>query len=129
MLRFTDSNIPFGVFDLGDVTEHELRLAIDNWNAQGRAGNRIMMTGSKGAGSKWIPFGYHLKDLEATELLKEFRMKQMGILGVTMNELGESQDINRSNGYNLSFTFKKRGVEPVLDEITFLKGKAEVISI
>src|SRR5258707_668281 len=116
--RFTDSNIPFGVFDLGDVTEPELRLAIDNWNAQGRAGNRIMMTGSKGAGSKWIPFGYHLKDLEATELLKEFRMKQMGILGVTMNELGESQDINRSNGYNLSFTFKKRGVEPVLDEIT-----------
>ena len=116
--RFTDSNIPFGVFDLGDVTETELKLAIDNWNLQGRTGNRIVMTGSKGAGSKWIPFGYHLKDLEATHLLQEFRMKIMGILGVTMNELGESQDINRSNGYNLSFTFKKRGVEPVLDEIT-----------
>jgi len=115
--RFTDSNIPFGVFDLGDVTETELRAAIDNWNTQGKTGNRILMTGSKGAGSKWIPFGYHLKDLEAVELLKEFRMKIMGILGVTMQELGESQDVNRSNGYNLSFTFKKRAIEPLLDEI------------
>jgi phage portal protein BeeE len=116
--RFTDSNIPFGVFDLGDVTETELRLAIDNWNAQGSTGNRIIMTGSKGAGSKWMPFGYHLKDLEAVNLLAEFRMKIMGIMGVTMQELGESQDVNRSNGYNLSFTFKKRALEPLLDEIT-----------
>ncbi len=115
--RFTDSNIPFGVFDLGDVTETELKAAIENWNTQGKTGNRILMTGSKGAGSKWIPFGYHLKDLEAVELLKEFRMKIMGILGVTMQELGESQDVNRSNGYNLSFTFKKRAIEPLLDEI------------
>jgi phage portal protein BeeE len=116
--RFTDSNIPFGVFDLGDVTEAELKMAIDNWNTQGKTGNRILMTGSKGAqGSKWTPFGYHLKDLEATELLKEFRMKIMGILGVTMQELGESQDVNRSNGYNLSFTFKKRAIEPILEEI------------
>lgn len=116
--RFTDSNIPYGVFDLGDVTEQELKLAIDNWNAQGKLGNRILMTGSKGSGSKWTPFGYHLKDLEAVQLLKELRMKIMGILGVTMQELGESQDVNKSNGYNLSFTFKKRAIEPLLDEIT-----------
>jgi hypothetical protein len=116
--RFTDSNIPFGVFDLGDVTETELKLAIDNWNAQAANSNRILMTGSKGSGSKWIPFGYHLKDLEATELLREVRGKIMSIMGVTMNELGESQDVNKSNGYNLSFTFKKRAIEPVLDEVT-----------
>ena len=116
--RFTDSNIPFGVMDLGDISENELRIAIDNWNAQGKVGNRIIMTGSKGSGSKWIPFGYHLKDLEAVGLLQEFRMKQMGILGVTMQELGESQDVNKSNGYNLSFTFKKRAIEPPLDEVT-----------
>ena len=121
--RFTDSNIPFGVMDLGDVTETELRLAIDNWNSQGQTGNRILMTGSKGTGSKWIPFGYHLKDLEAVGLLQEFRMKIMGIMGVTMNELGESQDSGKSNGYNLSFTFKKRAIEPVLDEITMTLTK------
>lgn len=116
--RFTDSNIPFGIFDLGDVSDTELRIAIDNWNAQGQTGNRILMTGSRGSGSKWIPFGYHLKDLEATDLLNEFRMKIMGIMGVTMQELGESQDVSKSNGYNLSFTFKKRAVGPLLDEIT-----------
>lgn len=116
--RFTDSNIPFGIMDLGDISETELRVAIDNWNTQGKSGNRILMTGSRGSGSKWIPFGYHLKDLEATALLSEFRMKIMGILGVTMQELGESQDVNKSNGYNLSFTFKKRAIEPMLDEIT-----------
>lgn len=115
--RFTDSNIPFGVMDLGDVTEQELKVAISNWNAQANEQHHILLTGSK-SGSKWIPFGYHLKDLEATELLKEVRMKIMGIVGVTMNELGESQDINKSNGYNLSFTFKKRAIEPTLNEIT-----------
>lgn len=116
--RFTDSNIPFGVFDLGDVSDTELRAAIDNWNTQGRSGNRILMTGSRGSGSKWIPFGYHLKDLEATRLLEEFRLKIMGILGVTMQELASSQDVSKSNGYNLSFTFKKRAIEPLLDEVT-----------
>lgn len=116
--RFTDSNIPFGIFDLGDVSEQELKMAVDNWNAQANVGNRILMTGSRGAGSKWIPFGYHLKDLEATQLLQEFRMKIMGIMGVTMQELGESQDVSKSNGYNLSFTFKKRAIQPLLDEIT-----------
>lgn len=116
--RFTDSNIPFGVMDLGDLSEMELRTAIDNWNTQGQHGSRIVLTGSRGSGTKFIPFGYHLKDLEATQLLGEIRMKIMGVLGVTMQELGESQDVNKANGYNLSFTFKKRAVEPMLDEIT-----------
>ena len=115
--RFTDSNVPFGIMDLGDVNEMELRTAISNWNAQAKDQHRILLTGSKG-GSKWIPFGYHLKDLEATGLLAEVRGKIMAILGVTMNELGESQDVNKSNGYNLSFTFKKRAIEPMLNEIT-----------
>lgn len=115
--RFTDSNIPFGVMDLGDVTEQELKVAISSWNAQANENHHILLTGSK-SGSKWMPFGYHLKDLEATALLNEVRMKIMGILGVTMNELGASQDINKSNGYNLSFTFKKRAIEPMLNEIT-----------
>src|SRR5258708_32831800 len=60
--RFTDSNIPFGVFDLGDVTEPELRLSIDNWNAQGRAGNCIMMTSSLGVGNTVLPVGLHHND-------------------------------------------------------------------
>jgi hypothetical protein len=115
--RFTDSNIPFGVFDIGDVSEKELRDAINSWNNQARAQHRIVMTGSKN-GSKWYPFGYHLKDLEAVQLLAEVRGKIMAICGVTMQELGESQDINKSNGYNLSFTFKKRAIEPLLDEFT-----------
>lgn len=114
--RFTDSNIPFGVMDLGDINEQELAIAVNNWNSQAREQHKIMLTGSK-AGSKFIPFGYHLKDLEATALLSEVRGKIMAILGVTMNELGESQDIGKSNGYNLSYTFKKRAVEPILNEI------------
>lgn len=114
--RFTDSNIPFGVMDLGDINETELQIAVNNWNSQAREQHKIMLTGSK-AGSKFIPFGYHLKDLEATALLGEVRGKIMSILGVTMNELGESQDVSKSNGYNLSYTFKKRAVEPVLNEI------------
>jgi hypothetical protein len=115
--RFTDSNVPFGIMDLGDVTEQEVRIAIANWDAQANDQHRILLTGSKG-GSKFTPFGYHLKDLEATGLLAEVRGKIMAIVGVTMNELGESQDINKSNGYNLSFTFKKRAIEPMLNEFT-----------
>lgn len=115
--RFTDSNVPFGVMDMGDITEQELKIAIANWNAQANEQHRILLTGSRG-GSKFIPFGYHLKDLEATSLLAEVRGKIMSIVGVTMNELGESQDVNKSNGYNLSYTFKKRAIEPMLNEIT-----------
>ncbi len=114
--RFTESNIPFGMLDLGDVSPKELDTAINYWNAQVKRNHRIIVTGSKGTGSKYYNFGYHLKDLEATNLLSAIRGQIMGIMGVTANELGESQDINKSNGYNLSFTFKKRAVEPLLNE-------------
>jgi hypothetical protein len=114
--RFTDTNIPYGVFDLGDLTPDEIKKAVTMWNAQARSNHRIMITGSKG-GSKFFPFGYALKELEAKDLLNEVRGFQMGVLGVTMNELGQAQDINKSNGYNLSYTFKKRAVEPLLGEI------------
>lgn len=113
-LKFTDSNVPFGVFDMGDITEDELKRAIATWNNQTQnAQHKITLTSSKGM--KWFPFGFHLKDLEAPALLAEARRKIMGILGVTENELGESQDVNKSNGYNLSFTFKKRALEPLLN--------------
>lgn len=114
--RFTDNNIPYGVFDLGDLTPDEIKKAVAMWNAQARQNHRVVITGSKG-GSKFFPFGYALKELEAKELLAAIRGYQMGVLGVTMNELGESQDVNKSNGYNLSYTFKKRAVEPLLGEI------------
>lgn len=113
--RFTDSNIPFGVMGMGDITPDELEQAVNIWNAQARSNHRVMLTGSKG-NLQWIPFGYHLKDLEARHLLDAVRGQIMSILGVTMNELGESQDINKSNGYNLSYTFKKRAIEPLLQE-------------
>jgi hypothetical protein len=41
----------------------------------------------------------------------------MGVLGVTENEIGQSENINKSNGYNLSYTFKKRAIEPLLYEV------------
>lgn len=111
--RFTDSNVPYGLLDLGDITETELEAAVDMWNSQSQKQHKIMLTGSKG-GSKWYPFAYALKELEANGLMSTVKTKIMGIMGVTANELGESEDVNKSNGYNLSYTFKKRAIEPVL---------------
>lgn len=115
--KFTESNVPYGVYDLGDISEQELKMAVDSWNQQARSNHRIIMTGSRG-GSTFTQFGYALKDLDATGLLDAVRNKIMSILGVTLNELGESQDVNKSNGYNLSYTFKRRAIEPILNEIT-----------
>lgn len=116
--KFTESNIPYGIYDLGDVSEEELDEAVSLWNEQSQdAQHKVILTGSK-SGGKWNIFGYHLKDLDCAALLQEVRGRIMGVLGVTMNELGDSQDVNKSNGYNLSFTFKKRAVEPGLDELT-----------
>ena len=112
--KFTDSNVPYGVFDLGDITADDLMRAVDMWNTQFESGHRIMLVNSK-QGSKWFPFGYHLKDLEAVQLLDLIKKKQMEVLGVTDNEMGDAQDVNKSNGYSLSFTFKKRAVEPLLN--------------
>ncbi|GHO55519.1 phage portal protein [Ktedonobacter robiniae] len=115
--KFMESNVPYGVYDLGDVSESELKMAVDYWNDQATSNHRIIMTGSRG-GSTFTQFGYALKDLEATALLAEVRGKIMAILGVTLNELGDSGDVNKSNGYNLSYTFKRRAIEPLLKEIT-----------
>lgn len=114
--KFTESNVPYGIFDLGDVSEQELKMAVTHWNEQATSNHRILLTGSRG-GSTFTHFGYALKDLEAVTLLQEVRAKIMSILGVTTNELGQSQDVNKSNGYNLSYTFKRRAIEPILNEI------------
>ena len=116
--RFTDSNIPFGVYDLGDVSQEEIDFAIENWNKQAskHGDHRIIVGGSKG-GAHWQPFNFHLKDLDAANLFVTLRSMIMGEFGVTANELGESQDVNKSNGYNLSFVFKHRALIPLLDEV------------
>ncbi len=114
--KFTESNVPYGVYDLGEVSETELKTAVDYWNDQATSNHRIIMTGSRG-GSTFTQFGYALKDLEATQLLADVRQKIMAILGVTLNELGDSADVNKGNGYNLSYTFKRRAIEPLLNEI------------
>ena len=114
--KFTESNVPYGVYDLGEVSETELKTAVDYWNDQATSNHRIIMTGSRG-GSTFTQFGYALKDLEAKDLLNDVRGKIMAILGVTLNELGDSADVNKSNGYNLSYTFKRRAIEPLLNEI------------
>ena len=115
--KFTESNVPYGIYDLGDVSEEELDEAVSLWNEQTTdALHRIVLTGSKNGG-KWNVFGYNLKDLDCSTILSTVRGMIMGVIGVTMNELGDSQDVNKSNGYNLSFTFKKRAVEPPLDEV------------
>lgn len=119
--RFTDSNVPFGVMDLGDLNDDEVKSAVAIWNQQiaqkVNPEHNIVFTGSRG-GAKWLPFGYSMKDLEAPELWSRIRLMILGILGVTVQELGEADDVNKSNGYNLSFTFKERAIKPLLDEIT-----------
>lgn len=120
--KFTESNIPYGIYNMGDVTDMELKQAISSWNSQAKSNHKIIITGGRGA-TNWTEFGYALKDLEAVSLLAEIRGHIMSILGVTMNELGESQDVNKSNGYNLSYTFKRRAIEPVMSEITTTLNK------
>lgn len=115
--KFTDSNIPFGVLMLGDITEDDILKAADIWNTQFESGHRIMLMNNK-EDANWFPFGYHLKDLEAKDLLELIQHKQMEVLGVTDNELGVAENVNKANGYSLSYTFKKRAVEPVLDVLT-----------
>jgi hypothetical protein len=116
--RFTDSNVPFGVMDLGDITEDEIISAITLWNNQvsnqSQHEQNIIMTGSKG-GANWIPFNYKLSELEAPKLLASVRMYILSILGVTVNEMGDADSISKANGFNLSYTFKKRAIEPLLD--------------
>jgi hypothetical protein len=116
--RFTDGNVPFGVMDLGDITEDEVRAAVALWNQQveqeQHPEHRIIFTGSKG-GANYIKFGYNLSELEAPALIAIIRDYILGIVGVTANEMGEGDDINKSNGFNLSYTFKKRAIEPLLD--------------
>ncbi|GHO44523.1 phage portal protein [Ktedonospora formicarum] len=113
--KFTSSNVPYGVYNLGDISEEELKIAVSQWNEQAKSNHRILLTGSRGTAT-WTEFGYALKDLEAKSLLADVRSKIMSITGVTDNELGNSGDVSKANGFNLSYTFKKRGVEPVLRE-------------
>lgn len=117
--RFTDTNIPFGLLNLGELTEDELKEAVSSWNAQVKntKGASLMLTSSRGK-FDYVSFAGQLKDLNADKLLVAVRSQIMSIMGVTVNELGESMDVSKSNGYNLSYTFKKRSIEPLLNTVS-----------
>jgi Phage portal protein len=115
--KFTESNVPYGIYDMGDISDTELKVAVSNWNDQATSNHKIILTGSRGQ-STWTQFGYALKELEATNLLQVVQGRIMALLGVTKNEFGDSQDVNKGNGYNLSYTFKRRAIEPLLNEVT-----------
>ncbi len=114
--KYVDSNIPFGVFDLGDLTDQELQDAIDRWDTQADSPHRLVLTGSKG-GAKFISFHDDLQRLEAPALLTEVRTRIMSVFGATTNELAFVMR-EGSGSDNLSYTFKKRCVEPFLATIT-----------
>jgi HK97 family phage portal protein len=113
--KFTEGNIPYGVLSLGDISSNELDLAIKEWNKQAKSNHKILLTGSRGT-MDWVEFGYALKDLDASALLNEVRRRIMALVGVTDNELGEAGDVNKANGFNLSYTFKRRSIDPLLRE-------------
>ncbi len=118
--RFTDSNIPYGILSLGPLSDDDLKQAQQMWDAQMQklGHSRLLLTASADGKMDYISFAGQLKDLDATHLLLQVRSYIMAILGVTVNELGEAADVNKANGFNLSFTFKKRAIEPILRAVS-----------
>lgn len=108
--KFDDNNVPHGVYDLGDMTPDDLNRAIENWNQQADSPHRLVLTGSKG-GSKFIDFHADLSRLQAPELLQDVRARILSVFGGTPNELAIAMRENNTET-NLTYTFKKRIVEP-----------------
>lgn len=126
--KFIDSNIPYGVLSLGDLSKPELENAIEEWNMQASSPHRLLLTGSKGP-LNYIPFNDGLDRLQAKSILADVRSRIMSVYGATPNEIAVIADSENGTFVNLSLPFKKRCVEAYLSTFCSTVSKRVVTEV
>lgn len=115
---FKNSNVPPGVFDLGkDVTEDQRSVFQALWEneVRGRGGLHKMMFISGSEDPKFIPISNMTnRDMQMMEYLKWTAGIRLSCFGLSLQDIGFTQDFHRTTSETQSAISQARGVQSLL---------------
>lgn len=112
---FESAALPEGFFTLPGMTEVQARRLMQKWEQDIKSKHHKVVFMPEGA--KWNQFRFNNVEMQWLQGQKWYSEIVYAVLGVTKNELGFTEDINKSNGENQSFVFKNKSILPILNAI------------
>ncbi len=109
---FESAALPEGFFTLPGMTEVQARRLMQKWEQDIKSKHHKVVFMPDGA--KWNQFRFNNVEMQWLQGQKWYSEIVYAVLGVTKNELGFTEDINKSNGENQSFVFKNKSILPML---------------
>lgn len=113
---FESAALPEGFFTLPGMTETQARRLMQKWEQDIKSKHHKVVFMPEGA--KWNQFRFTNVEMQWLQGQKWYSEIVYAVLGVTKNELGFTEDINKSNGENQSFVFKNKSILPILNVIS-----------
>jgi len=125
--QFTNSNMPGGVFDLGPNVDQGERDAVDRaWSNRVNKGLRRIVFVSNPEGVKgFIPIPQTSnKDQDILGLLKFWAARKCAVLGLSLNDIGFTEDLHRTTAETQAKLTQARGIRSMASLIEgYLNGE------
>lgn len=112
---FEESPIPDGALSLLDTNEVEMTDFMNYWNTEFKAQPHKVAILNKDV--KWQPFNITNRELEFLETQKWYMNMIVSEYGLSMEELGITEDSNRATSATQAELVKRRGIRPFLKVI------------
>jgi hypothetical protein len=118
--QFTNNNMPAGVFDLGEgIDDGERRAVEKSWDGKVAKGQRRIIFVANPAGVKgFIPIPQPSnKDQDINELFKLWAARKCAVFGMSLNDIGFTEDLHRTTAETQANLTQSRGVRSMADLI------------
>jgi len=109
---FEETTIPDGILSLLETNETEIKDFMNYWNNEFRAQPHKVAVVNKDL--KWQPFSVSQKELEFLETQKWYFNIVISSFGLSPNELGITDDLNRATSATQSELVKRKSIRPFL---------------
>lgn len=112
---FESAAMPEGYFTLPNLSETAAKRLMTKWEQEIKSKSHKIVFMPEG--SKWSQFRFTNSEMQWLQGQKFYMEIVMAVLGITKNELGMTEDVNRATADNQSYVFKNGTVIPMLNLI------------
>lgn len=123
---YTNNNMPEGVIQLLGANTEQIKQFRENWDNEfkftdqfGKKRKKFYKVPLSSTEVKFTPFQLTAKEMEVITQQQWFTKILWMSFGVNADEMGFTEDSNKSDGENQIKTFKRKAIRPLLDVISY----------
>ena len=114
---FKENAIPSGILSILDISETEREYFEEYWNTKLKGKPHKLPILNKEV--KWQPFTFTPEDLRFLESQEWYLKLVMATFGVTPNEMGFTETVNKATSESQSKIFRRKAIRPLIDLLEY----------